>query len=844
MQSSSDEDSRIEPLKKRKPLEVSPSVNSLLLQEMIEFKRKRAEQQRAEAHLSPQKPSTTQGIMIMPREEIPTDGVLTLAASREIKWKINPNTVTMAPKLPSSQTVVKTPGGIAKSLPSESFRGRPPNPNSVGIPTILNTSGHPPNTNSVRQPNTVNVVHKKAAGLAPGQKIIKILASAPGTGITAVRQTAESVKVSSDGYLILNGKPTTIKVTQNTKIVIQPQGAASTPESSTESGAAGDPLGKELIIKKIPTPVGLIPLSDAEAGVSTTMHVVDNSKSVMSPTAGNMTAQNPGSLTITAQHGPAMQNRNSLANRQPGGAAQPAIQTAGPNMTPEQLDAKRRQYDMAQRLLAAKRRQLMQNGPVNQKMARLDPNVSQTNPSPNNAVQEQGKGVHSNMPSVNTVSSNVLQNVNISNDILDSYYSVMNEASKQRPVTNSSANIVQQNSLPNSLQHNISANNVQPTSLGNSVQPNMLNNMQPNSVQVNRLANNVQPNSLQQPNRLSNSVQQVAVRNTPVNINRLLQSTSVTSNIPAAVSVSSDVNNSDNQSVKTMSLSALTTALARSIAAGKFQLQKETTNPEKPVSRIGDLTCRVNPNQLTSQNQSNLSNSSGNSVVIDLDNEGEISMKPERVSDQTQYVTQASQPQTFINPQCQPRTQPSSVTAAVADLIKSSVINNPATITNLLTTDAARLQNPNPQISNVANVQNQLQVSQTDIRPIEALFTAQTSPVVLSPTKSFANNQNISQNVASYSNLNVSPAKSDRQNLFDAFESAKSVRSDDFGFASLSEQPEKTPVKLQPGQSLTMKGKGKEFKGSPLNTSVMEALKSKLSPGKHPTNPAIPTVVS
>ena len=265
---------------------ISPYVRPLLLQEMLEFKPKRAEQGASEqmAHM---KLPTTQGIMIMPREEITTDGVLPLAPSPERRLKIDPNNVSLKKGLiESDQTssVVKTQEPstqqpkLRRQPASSVWQSSRPAVSSIGQSQNVNPPGQAANSSSAVHPpqNTLNVVHKAAAGLAPGQKIIKILAKAPGTGIDAVRQTAESVKVSSDGYLILNGTPTSIKVTPNTKIVIQPQGAGdshgaadgASQGSETSAHAVGFPLGKEVVIKRIPTSVGSQPLSDMEASIS------------------------------------------------------------------------------------------------------------------------------------------------------------------------------------------------------------------------------------------------------------------------------------------------------------------------------------------------------------------------------------------------------------------------------------------------------------------------------------------------------------------------------------------------------------------------------------------------
>ena len=265
---------------------ISPYVRPLLLQEMLEFKPKRAEQG-ASGQMTHMKLPTTQGIMIMPREEITTDGVLLLAPSPERRLKIDPNNVSLKKGLIESHqtsSVVKTQEPcmqqpkLRRPPASSVWQSSRPAVSSIGQSQNVNPPGQAANSSSAVHPpqNTLNVVHKAAAGLAPRQKIIKIVAKAPGTGIDAVRQTAEGLKISSERYLILNGTPTSIKVTPNTKIVIQPQGAGdshgaadrASQGSETSAHAVGFPLGKEVVIKKIPTPAGSQPLSDMEASVS------------------------------------------------------------------------------------------------------------------------------------------------------------------------------------------------------------------------------------------------------------------------------------------------------------------------------------------------------------------------------------------------------------------------------------------------------------------------------------------------------------------------------------------------------------------------------------------------
>ena len=930
-----------EPVKKRKIMTeeaISPSVRSLLLQEMIEFKRKRAEQ-RASGQVATTKPPTTQGIMIMPREEIPTDGVLRLAASREIRWKIDPKNVSIRQGLTDSgrtSTVVKTPD--AKSFPSYPRMGRPPissvtqAQSSVGQSPSQNQAMPAANSNpTVRPQNTLNVVHKKAVGLAPGQKIIKILASAPGTGIHAVRQTAESVKVSSDGFLILNGKPTSIKVTPNTKIVIQPQGTGDSQDGTTQGTGAdgsgpgvGSPLGKEVVIKKIPTPAGLQPLSDTEASVS--IQPVRQNEQVQQvqrtvPQSQPLQNHSHFNANIGQGHGPG----RTVAGNQPGmvpgrptvqtprivnvtGQQQSVVSSPGTNpsqaMDPNSIEARKQQLDIAQRLLAAKRRQLMQNGPISQKVARIEKDTSPLISSPNVPMNQQ-RVVNSNLDQVNSLSSNVLQNVNISNDILDSYYSVMNESGGQKEFT----------AVPLT---NIQQSGVQGTSL---------TNVQQQSVQGTPVKN-VQPGVQGSPSVPKNIP---VPQHTPVNIDRLLHSSPPSKNsvIGTPVTVAKSA---VSEGHKTMSISALTTALARSIAAGNIQLNR--TAPQKGTVQPlagGQNTNIVNPSQLASQAQPVPSGSDpSKSVVINVDPKGSMTQQylnvsqpvqvqspqvigqtlvqspqvigqgmvqsPQVLGQAVQYVTQPLQtlnqsPQIIgqtaqivnqsVGQTAQIVNQPIGQTAqivnqpvlqkspslnansSIAELLKSTVINN--SVADLLTTDSTGLQNQilsslanvqSQQVQSLAtvpqtqtfltSVQNQSLASQSQLKPIEALFTGQTSPLMPESTK-----------VRQFSPYkpgvsNISPPKSDRQNLFDVFEAGKTVaavspnKSDDFGFASLASDKIPIPVRqsvvmatsdeaLSRAQKpvVTVTDRGSEFVGSPLlNSSVMKALKSKLSPGK------------
>ena len=874
---------------------ISPSVRSLLLQEMIEFKRKRAEQ-RASGQMVPPKPPTTQGIMIMPREEIPTDGVLRLAASREIRWKIDPNNVSLKKgSIESGRT--STVGKTQEPATQPTRLGRPP-VSSVGQsprPPISST-GQSPNVNppgpaansssAVRPQNTLNVVHKKAVGLAPGQKIIKILASAPGTGIHAVRQTAESVKVSSDGYLILNGKPTSIKVTPNTKIVIQPQGAGdsqgsadgASPGSEGSGHTVGSPLGKEVVIKKIPTPAGLQPLSDNEASVSIqpihqNLEQVSRTGSIQNQSPQNHRQYNvkigqgqppartvagnqqqgmvPGRVTVQT---PRVVNVTGQQNVVPGSGTNP-----NRTMASDSIEARKQQLDIAQRLLAAKRRQLMQNGPISPKVARLEKDSSPLISSPNVTISRQGNVVNSNVDRVNSLSSNVLQNVNISSDILDSYYSVMNEGGGQKTAEFTAVPLT---SIQQSAVQGTSLTNVQQSVQGTPV------NIVHQGVQGNTNARNV-----------------AIPQHTPVNINRLLHSSPPKNSIvgtPVTVT-KSEVSNSESEGSKIMSISALTTALARNIAAGNVQLNRTAPKGTERQLSSGQNTNVVNQNLVTSQTQPvQLGSDSGNPVVINVDPKGGVTQQYLNISQPVQTVIQSpqvmsqavqfvSQPIQILNqsPQVicqtsqilsQPVVQKSqSVSSAISELLKSTVINN--SVSNLLTTDSVGLQNQilsslanvqTQQIQTLASmpetqtyltsIQNQSLSSQSQLKPIEALFTGQTAPVMLSSTNKVHQFSPYKPGVS-----NVSPPKSDRQNLFDVFESGKNetvispTKSDDFGFASLASDRIPIPVRqsgfpvisdevLARGAKPTVRGN--EFVGSPLNSSVMEALKSKLSPGK------------
>ena len=286
--------------------------------------------------------------MIIPKNELPSSGVLRMAATREIKRKVDST-------FPQSQ-VINIAGPASKRDPS------------------LNIIDH--SIPGSKQPKTIRIV-------------------AGGTGPGSVKETAESVKVSADGYLIISGKNSGIKVSENTKIVIQPPGAPGAPKAPSTSqmtpqpGATPPPQSGQ--VRKITIPVQQMP------------------------------QQVKGSIQDIVNQ--------AAASNQP--------------LTPEF----KKKLEIAQRLMVLDQhkkkyieQQQKSNGPA--KVLRTDSSGSQ---SDRRSIEERLRDPNVNIDNqLGSVSQNVVSNVNIASDILDTYYSVLNDSKTKAPVQNSVPVVVNQ----------------------------------------------------------------------------------------------------------------------------------------------------------------------------------------------------------------------------------------------------------------------------------------------------------------------------------------------------------------------------------------------------------------
>lgn len=429
------------------------SHHNLLLKEMIEIKRQREKKLAASAlhnhgviTRGPERirmANPQGGIMIIPKSEMNSTGVLRMAATREIKRK-----VASQPQLPNLAPL-----------------------NRQGKSPIVHTSG--------RETVVKADLSKKEPGLSivdqttPGSnqpKTIRIVAS-NANGQPSVKQTAESVKVSADGYLIISGKNSGIKVTENTKIVIQPPGGA-TP--SAEAASQLQAASKEILIKKIPTPSSLKQVSGLNLSGIANMpgSTVQNTAGATVPGPSQVPSQVVSSISPGNQM--PIQQQVSLQRLLKQTASNPQLshQQAALQGFVNQMGEKgqltpdmKKKLDIAQRILLLNQQkrkfleqqksQVQQNGQaagVNPpKIIRLDVGTEDVNSS---AIEERLRDPSVSIDNqLGSVSQNVISNVNIASDILDTYYSVLNDAkskasaSVQQNVSSVSVTL-QQNTAP------------------------------------------------------------------------------------------------------------------------------------------------------------------------------------------------------------------------------------------------------------------------------------------------------------------------------------------------------------------------------------------------------------
>lgn len=404
------------------------SHHNLLLQEMIELKRQREKKLAASAlhnhgviTRGPERirmANPQGGVMIIPKSEMNSTGVLRMAATREIKRKVasQPQLPNLAPLNRQGKLPIVHTGGRETVVKADLSKKEP------GLSIVDQTT---PGSN---QPKTIRIVASNA------------------NGQPSVKQTAESVKVSADGYLIISGKNSGIKVTENTKIVIQPPGG-STP--SAEGASQLQAASKEILIKKIPTLSNLRQVPGLNLSGMTSM-----AGSTVQNTAGSTV---PGPSQVPSQVVSSVSPANQMPIQQQVSLQRLLKQTASnPQLSQQQAALQgfvnqmgekgqltpdmKKKLDIAQRILhlnqqkrkflEQQKSQQQQNGPapgVNPpKIIKLDVGAGAVNSS---AIEERLRDPSVNIDNqLGSVSQNVISNVNIASDILDTYYSVLNDA--------------------------------------------------------------------------------------------------------------------------------------------------------------------------------------------------------------------------------------------------------------------------------------------------------------------------------------------------------------------------------------------------------------------------------
>ncbi|KAL4225500.1 cat eye syndrome chromosome region [Mactra antiquata] len=382
--SSDDSDERNSSKRRRMSNKSSPfkvqSHHDLLLEELKRQREKKLAASALQNHQvitrGPERirvPNPQGGVMIIPKSEMNSSGVLRMAATREIKRKVNPQFVN------KSQVVHKLGVSGKKDL---------------GLNIIDQTT---PGSN---QPKTIRIV------------------ASTGSGHGSVKQTAENVKVSSDGFLIIGGKNSGIKVTENTKIVIQPPTAQ--PPSTSTSGAPTPPTQSPA------TSGGNRPDLSQLVGSSTVTFPKIKTGSTDSSVKPNSPAVTGQQMSLTGLLRQAATTQILSAHDQSRLQALIKHHSEG-SLTPEKAKA----VEVAKKILQMnlqKRKLLQQKSDTTDE--ENSPKVAKLgSPGMSSLIEQKLRDPTVSIDSqLGNVSKNVISNVNIASDILDTYYSVMNEA--------------------------------------------------------------------------------------------------------------------------------------------------------------------------------------------------------------------------------------------------------------------------------------------------------------------------------------------------------------------------------------------------------------------------------
>ncbi|KAK3602637.1 hypothetical protein CHS0354_034227 [Potamilus streckersoni] len=175
----------------------------------------------------PQDPQ--EGVMIIPKEELPTDGVLRLAATREIRWK--PSGIFNGARQEGKSFSIQKSSN-SNFPPFYLSKDKQPLSSETSTNSVVLNSGSSTNQHPLTHvmPHLV-AKHGQSGGTVQvksftpttspitGNKIITIVTS--GQGQTALGSTVPGVQLSEDGYLVINGQKTEIKGTGKIKVVFQ-----------------------------------------------------------------------------------------------------------------------------------------------------------------------------------------------------------------------------------------------------------------------------------------------------------------------------------------------------------------------------------------------------------------------------------------------------------------------------------------------------------------------------------------------------------------------------------------------------------------------------------------------
>ncbi|XP_053384151.1 uncharacterized protein LOC123536403 isoform X3 [Mercenaria mercenaria] len=770
------------------------SHHNLLLQEMIELKRQREKKLAASAlhnhgiiTRGPERirvPDPQGGVMIIPKAEMNSTGVLRMAATREIKRKVftQPNLAQNVGRLSRPQ-VVHTLANQNQTVVKADLSKK-----DAGLSIIDQT------TPGSTQPKTIRIVASNA------------------NGQPSVKQTAENVRVSSDGYLIISGKNSGIKVTENTKIVIQPPGA--TPPS-TEGGSIPQASGKEVLIKKIPTPSSFkqLPGLSLSSITNTQGNTLTASPSATMQTPGQVPAQGvsaspssqvPNQQQINLQGLLKQTAVNPQLNQQQ--ALQGLVHQIGNkgNLSPEM----KKKLDIAQRilLLNQQKRQLLeqqklikqhkqeqQNGPspgvCPPKIIKLDSSSGAGNSS---AIEERLRDPSLNIDKqLGSVSQNVISNVNIASDILDTYYSVLNDAKSTANNQNVPSATV---TMPQNTQ-SLTRNTSMPQNSANIVV-----SLPHTSVQgvTGQTAQNVPVPQNQKPAPAQGNISEVTrqiydlINKTGTGglVSALAKAQLMKQNVPTSVSQSG----------------------AELIGIPKVQL---SSVPSQNVT-VSDI---VNQTQQVIVSQSSQVDNQTPQVVVQTPKV--VVQAPQIVNQTHQVVNQIPQ---VVNQVAQvvnqaPQTVPTLTSnSSISDLLRSAMLKPNTETSSEVSPIEALLSKTTPTKVETDSVSKTVPKS-----PLVQALTSRTQLSLNSVPKTFES----------------SPEKNERQNLFDSFETSKSsavpsappASANDLNLTGQMENTDVTKeIKLKlRADGISLPASSTLNFGSPLKTSsVLEALKCKL----------------